>query len=654
MSRLHVFTSATLLVTTPSMLVHPQNIAQKAHVQKVDYEEQIPQRDYIFSYDEMLHLFDEIESGELEQNYSPEELERIKHFIAFIAKEGVLPDDSEESLSLEADIEELLHGEDLVYEYAVSFVSPGQYQYILVPTALNKHGEVVLCKSWFKKQWKNVKKFAKKHKKALIIGAAVVVAAAVIVVAVVATTPTAGAAAAGALGAAGSTDSDKKEKKDNPSSTSSASPSIPTETSSTLKSTIDNQISSFKEHIVQNQLFPPTDATPDQRTLSWEEHGRTLGSLFAHDSLNNFQHKILPSSKLAQEIQDLNLKYPFIHLNNPSMGHPEIDRQFSTDYTPLYTKSGQEINFDILFHQARGEKALTFGDYTQAIQDLGKVIDANPANPLPYLERGIAHFRLGQYDHSVEDYKQFSSQTQKTDLSSIADFSIGFTKGLPQGVYESGEGIVLFLTDFIRHPINTSGQIVNAINELIDLMRDDDWGVVAEALAPEVYQLVTQWNTLPSDQRGELAGYAVGKYGADILMPGALTKIAIKSTKSAQELASICKNLQIAQETLVLETVSGIGNSVKIAEIVGKAQTTAFLGEELGFTAREMGQLKQAGKLEQAIDSTCESWLAKSPSEAYLTAKQGGKHADLIPKFSKKPTKEIEKSIRSYEKFRAF
>src|ERR1700722_1633033 len=109
--------------------------------------------------------------------------------------------------------------------------------------------------------------------------------------------------------------------------------------------------------------------------------------------------------------------------------------------------------------------------------------------------------------------------------------------------------------------------------------------------------------TLPSEKRGELAGYAVGKHGADILVPGALAKVASKSVKSAQELVAVCKNLQIAQETLVLETAAGIGNSAKIAEIIKSGQTMMALGEDVGLTAHEIGKLKQAGKLEGVINS---------------------------------------------------
>jgi hypothetical protein len=85
--------------------------------------------------------------------------------------------------------------------------------------------------------------------------------------------------------------------------------------------------------------------------------------------------------------------------------------------------------------------------------------------------------------------------------------------------------------------------MIDAITLLADLVRQDEWGALAEALSPELHQLVTQWDTLPSDQRGELAGYAVGKHGADILAPGALAKVASKSLKTAQSSSLPTKTL---------------------------------------------------------------------------------------------------------------
>jgi tetratricopeptide (TPR) repeat protein len=668
MRKLNAFTSSILLATTPSTLVYPQDILPRTtcQVQTVDYEEKRAESDYILSYDDMLLLLDEVESGELDNKCTATELENIKQFVTFLAKEGALPDGSEESLSLDADIRDLLNGEEGVHEDVFSFADPGVHQYMIVPALLHKRGEVVLCKSWMNKQWKQVRKFVKKHKKAIIIGSAVVVAAAVIIVAVVVAAPAiAGYAAAGAVGATGAAaSSDYESDSLKPTENSSPAPSVPEgippampamHETSALKATIDDQIASFKESIVQKQFFPSTNPKPQEQTLSWEENGRAIGSLFAHDSLNHLQHQIPSSVRLAQEIHEINSNHTFIipgRNHDTTIGHSEIDRKFSTDYTPLYTNSSGPTDINALAYQVRGERALEYGYYNQAVQDFGKAIETNPVNPIPYLERGIAHFGLGEYDRSLEDYKQFTSQAQdqKSDSLSVSDFSLGFAKGLPKGVCESGKGFFLFMGDFVKHPIQTSRQMVDSVSRLVDLARNDEWGIVAEVLSPEICQLVAEWDTLPSEKRGELAGYAVGKHGADILVPGALAKVASKSVKSAQELVAVCKNLQIAQETLVLETAAGIGNTAKIAEVIRSGQTMMSLGEELGFTAQEMGQLKQAGKLEGAIDSAFESLINKPGYEVLKSAINEEKHVKFIRDYFDKPVKELQKSIRSLEK----
>lgn len=270
--------------------------------------------------------------------------------------------------------------------------------------------------------------------------------------------------------------------------------------------------------------------------------------------------------------------------------------------------------------QMRGENSLALGFYSQALQEFNLAIAENPMNSTAYLQRGAAHFSLGEYERSLEDFEQFTSQVDPCPLS-ISEFSLGFAKGLPKGVYESGEGLFLFLSDFVTHPIHTSKQIVDSIATLVELVQNDEWGMVVEALSPEMHELVSHWNSLPSNERGELAGYAVGKHGADILIPGALAKVATKSLRSAEELAAVCKNLQIAQETLVLETAAGIGSSAKIAEVIEAGNKTVVLAEELGFAAKEMGQLKQAGTLEAAVAKKCEH-LTPSMQESFALHKK--------------------------------
>jgi len=174
--------------------------------------------------------------------------------------------------------------------------------------------------------------------------------------------------------------------------------------------------------------------------------------------------------------------------------------------------------------------------------------------------------------------------------------------------------------------------------------------VIGEALAPEIFQLVTEWETLPSERKGELAGHALGKLGGDILTPGALAKVAKKSVKSAQELAAICKNLRIAEETLNLETAAGLGNSAKVGEVVNAGKTSSLLGEEVGLSAKEMGQLQKVGKLESTINNRLDRLISQSESEVLRAAISKDSHVKMVRDCLDKPAKEIQKSIRSYEK----
>lgn len=199
---------------------------------------------------------------------------------------------------------------------------------MIIPAVLYEDSDILLCKGWIKKRWKHIRKFAKKHRKALIIGAAVIVAATVVVVIVAATST--GAAVATAAGAASGAAPSTKEQKE-PSTVDIPSP-IAEETS--LQSALDSQISSFKETLVQEQFF----ATNSTNQLSWEENGRALGSLFAHHTYNS--------------LQEQNYTHAF--------GHHEIDRKFSTDYTHLYPNPSQTLDFNTLSHQVRAEKALSF------------------------------------------------------------------------------------------------------------------------------------------------------------------------------------------------------------------------------------------------------------------------------------------------------
>ncbi|MBS0622249.1 MAG: DUF4258 domain-containing protein [Verrucomicrobia bacterium] len=91
-----------------------------------------------------------------------------------------------------------------------------------------------------------------------------------------------------------------------------------------------------------------------------------------------------------------------------------------------------------------------------------------------------------------------------------------------------------------------------------------------------------------------MAGYAFGKYGADIVIPGAAVKVAAKGLKGAQELGAIYKGLQTAEKTLVLESVAGLESSAKVTSFMQNKVVT--IAEDLGFNSCEIAQLENIGK----------------------------------------------------------
>ncbi|MDN3505884.1 MAG: hypothetical protein P0S96_01490 [Simkaniaceae bacterium] len=145
----------------------------------------------------------------------------------------------------------------------------------------------------------------------------------------------------------------------------------------------------------------------------------------------------------------------------------------------------------------------------------------------------------------------------------------------------SFEGLLFFLSDCVIHPINTCEQMWDALTLLSDLAKTNEWGTIGEALAPEIHQLITQWDTIPSDQRGQLAGYALGKYGADLIIPSATAKIASKGLRRAKELSTVSRSLKSAEKTLLLETSASLESGAKIAEIAKlEKRVSSWLGKE--------------------------------------------------------------------------
>ncbi|MBI2742633.1 MAG: DUF4258 domain-containing protein [Chlamydiales bacterium] len=347
-----------LLLTLPSIALYPQSNVASASVPMHEVSTEAALNNQFLSYDAALRLLEAIEAGEVEKESDEQELERINYFLVNLAKQGHIPSEPEKKIILEQDIQELLHGEDDSYEYSF-FIDRGG-DYVIAPAILSGHGEIILCKSWMKKQWARTKKFLKKHKKAIIIGAAVVVAATVVVCAVAAASA-AGAAAAGAAAGSGSDKKRKDESEEKEPDTSAptprdpSSPSLSINEASILKATLDEHISSFKETI------PSTT----QSDSTFSENVRDLGAFFAHEALEGVSELASVVPQLLEEIKEIGQKIlpesllqshlePEIqpqenYERSITTGHEKIDQVFSTDQAGQYTPEAKESrkDFDI-------------------------------------------------------------------------------------------------------------------------------------------------------------------------------------------------------------------------------------------------------------------------------------------------------------------
>ena len=360
-----------LLCSIPFFIFHQVEAATLIIPQSESTIEVVEQKSILdgqlYSYEEILNFIDSLENGTLEDIYTAEELDNINHFIATLAREGQLPCDSDEELILEKDIEELLEEGSNDYTFAVD--QDGNYT--IVPAVFSDSYDVILCKHFFKKKWKKIKKFVKKHKKEIIIGAVVVVAVTTVVVVAVVCASGAGAAAAAGAGAVAATQNSPSTEKGNsaPSSenmTSSQSSSVsPPSTEVTLSSSsvnevphlsevLEEHVSSFKEMVVEDGLLEHLDCSAKGEKQSFGETAKEMGSYLVHEALENVSQMVSIIPAICEEMKKVEEKIlpkkDSICEGSPSenyektftSGHEIIDKVFSTDQAKYYTSEAKE------------------------------------------------------------------------------------------------------------------------------------------------------------------------------------------------------------------------------------------------------------------------------------------------------------------------
>jgi hypothetical protein len=117
-----IFIFLIILINTSSLIASqiPNNMSittsSDVDFQQDDMFRNLFNKDGTFSYDAVLLFLDKLENEQLDVK-SEEDWNKINQFLAFLARQGIMPDTSyEEKLAIERDIQEDLSSNEIIFQ----------------------------------------------------------------------------------------------------------------------------------------------------------------------------------------------------------------------------------------------------------------------------------------------------------------------------------------------------------------------------------------------------------------------------------------------------------------------------------------------------------------------------------------------------------
>lgn len=96
-------------------------------------------------------------------------------------------------------------------------------------------------------------------------------------------------------------------------------------------------------------------------------------------------------------------------------------------------------------------------------------------------------------------------------------FGKGVAIGLMEGGKETLKELGPFLAHLVFHPIDTTEELLIAIQFLLTKALEEDWETVCEVLVPELKELFSTWDKIDDHRKGKLVGLFIGKNGVAAL-----------------------------------------------------------------------------------------------------------------------------------------
>jgi hypothetical protein len=221
--------------------------------------------------------------------------------------------------------------------------------------------------------------------------------------------------------------------------------------------------------------------------------------------------------------------------------------------------------------------------YDKAIKYLSDSIRLDPSNKETYFTRATAYFETGQFDLAINDYL-ISDKTMKVSRSKIPskDFTKALCKSLCKGAAESavdfvpslcsttyGMGKTLWAT--AKAPVESTKAFSSACYEMgkcfVDYCKTVDSNTI-DGYIDHLKDLYNQFDHLNDNEKGELIGHTIGKYGVEIFAGGLVIGGTIKGGKVLVNGTSAYRKLKNVNRACNLEamTISSVNKEKIVAE----------------------------------------------------------------------------------------
>lgn len=223
-------------------------------------------------------------------------------------------------------------------------------------------------------------------------------------------------------------------------------------------------------------------------------------------------------------------------------------------FVDLAEKNGKQKLLTSEVFQKQGEAFLEVGLYHQSIEALNQAISKDPKNLEAYFQRASAYFEIGDFELSLNDYMNSKKSSSSSSYNLVSkDFVDSFARSALQGSFDAAcdfvpslchtaYGLGECLWAFGEHPVDSVRDLANASYEITEHVIDYLKSVDKEKLdhyAEELVRLYENFGQLNDNEKGELIGYTLGKYGVEIYA-GAVILKGVSAYKRLKEANAIC------------------------------------------------------------------------------------------------------------------